>query len=117
MFSEILSQTQSENVLVKEKNNALDNNLQSSKSTIRERNSVMFNNEMLSDVHFRVGIGSKKYDVFYVVYINCFFAPNVGVYVFQLSLVCLVYDEVLRNYCYWESSMRKTSFMCDNDIL
>ena len=76
MFSEILSQTQSENVLVKEKNNALDNNLQSSKSTIRERNSVMFNNEMLSDVHFRVGIGSKKCGVvFYVVYINCFFCP------------------------------------------
>ncbi len=33
----------------------MDNNWQADKATLKERNSYMFNNEFLSDVHFVVG--------------------------------------------------------------
>ncbi len=36
-------------------NQVMDNNWQAEKATLRERNTVMFNNEFLSDVHFVVG--------------------------------------------------------------
>ena len=38
----------------------LDNNWQANKSSVRERNAVMFNNELMADVHFVVGQGSAS---------------------------------------------------------
>ena len=36
----------------------LDHNWQANKASVRERNAVMFNNELMADIHFVVGHGS-----------------------------------------------------------
>lgn len=43
-----------------------DPNWQATKSTVRERNAAMFNNELMADIKFVVGSDGKKYFYFLI---------------------------------------------------